>query len=204
MSKLTTLDLSDNNIDDELPKSLNDLSYLTSVFFYNNINIRGKVINNTHLKECRYCSLMQNNCSSKDCYDDNYMNLPISTDGRCGKGHARCPLGSCCSKDGYCDSFYDQCFMSNGCQPKYGTCKKPCMTCELDLTQNDFEFDENALPTSHNGRCGKDFGTKCPFDYCCTKEGYCGGGRDDCDAKLGCQEGYGLCLEYVEPKYDNF
>ncbi|OUM65136.1 carbohydrate-binding module family 18 protein [Piromyces sp. E2] len=193
MNNLSFLDLSDNKIKDKLPDSLNGLSKLHTVSFYNNVDIKGDVLSNPNLKVCRYCDINQNNCSSKDCYDD-YLNLPISTDGRCGRGHARCPLGICCSKDGYCDSTYDQCFMSNGCQPKYGTCKKPCIICELDLTQNDFDFDENALPTSHNGRCGKGYGTKCPFNYCCSKEGVCTSNSEECKTHNGCQSNYGICV----------
>jgi len=197
MVDLKDLDLSENIITDKLPSSLNKLSKLRSVLFYDNTFIKGDVLTNPNLKICKYCSRYQNNCASKECYDED--DLPISTDGRCGKGHARCPLGICCSKDGYCDSTYDQCFMSNGCQPKYGTCKKPCMICELDLTQNDFEFNEKALPTSHNGRCGKEFGTKCPWDLCCTKDGYCLGSFSDCDTDNGCQGDYGVCIYHSRP-----
>jgi len=202
MTKLQLLDLSQNIITDQLPDALNDLPDFKEIFVFNNTNIKGDVLTNPNLKDCRYCSANVNDCSSKECYptnDDDYMSLPISTDGRCGRGHARCAAGICCSRDGWCDVLYDQCFMSNGCQPKYGTCKKSCMICELDMTANDFEYVEDIPPTTHNGHCGEGKG-KCPNDYCCNKDGICTSNEDECNAKNGCQGKFGLCWDVSEPR----
>jgi len=202
MTKLQLLDLSQNNINDHLPEALNDLPAFKEIFTFNNTNIKGDVLTNPNLKDCRYCNANVNDCSSKECYpsdDDDYMSLPISTDGRCGRGHARCAPGICCNRNGWCDVLYDQCFMSNGCQPKYGTCKKPCMICELDMTANDFEYHEDNPPTTHDGHCGEGKG-QCPYDYCCNKDGICTSNKDECYAKNGCQGKFGTCWDVSEPR----
>jgi len=48
-----------------------------------------------------------------------------------------------------------------------------------------------SIPTSKDGRCGSDYGTKCPNSQCCSKYGHCGTSKDHCET--GCQAKYGIC-----------
>ena len=43
-------------------------------------------------------------------------------------------------------------------------------------------------------RCGKNYG-QCPDGFCCSKKGYCGINSQFCSPSLGCQSGYGKCIE---------
>ncbi|ORX78353.1 hypothetical protein BCR32DRAFT_235133, partial [Anaeromyces robustus] len=54
---------------------------------------------------------------------------------------------------------------------------------------------------SFNGRCGKDFSnTYCPYDECCSKDGYCGETNDHCYIGYGCQSEFGQCNKTLKPK----
>ncbi|ORY10445.1 hypothetical protein LY90DRAFT_299841, partial [Neocallimastix californiae] len=101
---------------------------------------------------------------------------PISTDGRCGKEFGTvCGDNLCCSEYGYCDDSPAHC--GYGCQVGYGIC--------------DIIPTINKNPISTDGRCGKEFGTVCGDNLCCSKYGYC----DDSPAHCG----YGCQIGYVIP-----
>jgi len=57
LKKLEVLNLYNNLIDDLLPESLNDLPNLRKINLGENINIKGKSLNNTSLTECNYTPL---------------------------------------------------------------------------------------------------------------------------------------------------
>jgi len=132
-----------------------------------------------------------------ECYNGNetdYLDLPLSTDGRCGKGHARCSKGLCCNRYGYCDALDYSCQYDFGCQPKYGKCDTGCTDCKPDMTRNaNIEYNPNAYPIGENSRCGKEFGMSCIPGYCCNKNNWCNNDLDSCDINNGCQTEFGDC-----------
>ncbi|OAJ36070.1 hypothetical protein BDEG_20283 [Batrachochytrium dendrobatidis JEL423] len=99
---------------------------------------------------------------------------PISADGRCGEGfNTQCQDKICCSGKGFCGKTPSHC--GDGCQKGYGSCLTP-----------------EAL-ASADGRCGKEFKTKCPDRTCCSGSGFCGKTKSHCGD--GCQKDYGFCLK---------
>jgi len=110
--------------------------------------------------------------------------LPTSTNDRCGKDDGVCPSGKCCSKYGYCGKSDDHC--GKGCQSEFGKCKTTTTTTKTKTKTTT----KKALPTSTNGKCGKNDGV-CPSGKCCSKYGYCGKSDDHCGK--GCQSEFGKC-----------
>jgi len=49
--------------------------------------------------------------------------VPVSTNGRCGKGVGKCPKDECCSQYGWCGTEENHCSISKGCQSEFGKCK---------------------------------------------------------------------------------
>jgi len=192
LKDLEILNLSTNEIDSDLPESLNSLSKLKKVFFTSNKNLRGKTLTNENLEYCSYeYGSEYDLCIAKDmdCLDDaryepcsssnDAASTKVSTDGRCGKEKGRCPTGECCSKYGWCGRSSDHCSADAGCQSTYGQCSK--------------ESDE----ISSNGRCGPLDG-KCPEGECCSKYGWCGTSKDHCVVANGCQSEFGKCNSATE------
>jgi len=180
LENLEVLLLNNNQINDTLPESLNNLTHLKEIYLENNINVKGKTLSNESLNHCRYgenydiCVEKRIECvpsNFKDCQIDN-PDDKISTDGKCGKGKGKCPNGKCCSKYGWCGTSNDHCLANKGCQENYGKCKS-----------------EN---TSTNHKCGPEYG-KCPTGKCCSKYGWCGTSDDYCLATKGCQSEFGDC-----------
>jgi len=66
-----------------------------------------------------YCSI-DNGCQSK--FGNCYADVPISINGRCGRGKGRCTAGHCCSKHGWCGTSEAHCSVSAGCQSEFGKC----------------------------------------------------------------------------------
>ncbi|KAG4102105.1 RNI-like protein, partial [Neocallimastix lanati (nom. inval.)] len=182
LKNLTYLDLSGNQIDSELPESLNNLSKLEHINLQENVNIKGKTLTNSSLKKCIYES-KYSLCKAKDmnCFENNVTfeacksdkTNVISSDGRCGKDYGSCPSGQCCSKYGWCGTDDKYCLAAKGCNPEFGKCK-------------------DAYPVSTDGKCGKDSG-RCPSDKCCSKYGYCGTSDKYCSIDKGCQSLFGRC-----------
>jgi len=110
--------------------------------------------------------------------------LPTSTNGKCGKNDGVCPSDKCCSKYGYCGKSDDHC--GKGCQSEFGKCKTTTTTTKTKTKTTT----KKALPTSTNGKCGKNDGV-CPSGKCCSKYGYCGKSDDHCGK--GCQSEFGKC-----------
>lgn len=84
------------------------------------------------MKECTYSSFYDL-CEAKEipCLDISFepcgsgKEPKISTDGKCGKEHGRCPSGQCCN-NGKCGSGDDQCYVTRGCDGEYGYCVDEC------------------------------------------------------------------------------
>jgi len=106
----------------------------------------------------------------------NNTDLPVS-DGKCGKGVARCKTGLCCSQYGYCGKTDEYC--GTGCQSEFGQCGKK-------NTQP-----TNKLPISYD-TCGAGV-ARCDTEagWCCSQFGYCGTSKAHCGT--GCQKGLGHC-----------
>ena len=153
-----------------------------------------------------YCGTSNDYCGSGcqigygNCNNNSSDNV-ISTDGRCGSGYGSCPSGQCCSKYGYCGNSSDHC--GSGCQSSFGNCSSSSSTSTTRsttkpaTTTSTTTNGSSSLPTSTDGRCGKEFGTVCPNQQCCSKYGYCGSTDEYCSADNGCQSGFGRCGEYV-------
>jgi len=73
------------------------------------------------------------------------------------------------------------------CDETSTTTKKPTTT-----TTDKTPSIATDIPTSTNGRCGKDAG-KCPKNECCSKYGWCGTEEDHCSVEKGCQSEFGRC-----------
>jgi len=137
----------------------------------------------------------------------------ISTNGKCGKENGVCPSGKCCSKYGYCGTSSDYC--GKGCQSEFGQChgsktsttitktsttttKKTSSTKKTSTKKTSTTktkttttvSTKTSLPTSTNGKCGKNYGV-CPSGNCCSQYGYCGTSSDYCGK--GCQSEFGQC-----------
>jgi len=147
-----------------------------------------------------YCGTSNDYCGSGcqigygNCNNNSSDNV-ISTDGRCGSGYGSCPSGQCCSKYGYCGNSSDHC--GSGCQSSFGNCSSSSSTSTTRsttkpaTTTSTTTNGSSSLPTSTDGRCGKEFGTVCSNGLCCSKYGYCGTSNAHCDS--GCQTGFGSC-----------
>jgi len=115
---------------------------------------------------------------------------PISTDGRCGpkNNNTVCPNNQCCSKYGWCGTLNDYC--DTGCQPEFGRCSSSSSS---TTTSTHTSSTSTSLPLSKDGRCGVDYGTRCPYGRCCSSYGWCSDKESHCNS--GCQHGYGDCAE---------
>ncbi|KAI9028044.1 hypothetical protein DFJ74DRAFT_661546 [Hyaloraphidium curvatum] len=141
--------------------------------------------------------------------------VPLSGDGRCGKNTGtRCREGTCCSEWGYCqddggDSGESWC--GTGCQLGFGKCFVGTAPLRTDFacpssapaepTSGDWAPTRISratpvyqacptIPVSEDGRCGKEFGTRCPAGICCSQWGWCqddGGDSGVSWCGAGCQ-----------------
>ncbi|KAK6099998.1 hypothetical protein MT418_001369 [Batrachochytrium dendrobatidis] len=120
---------------------------------------------------------------------------PISANSQCGEEFGtRCPYNTCCSKYGFCGKTSDHC--GNGCQKDYGICwdgdKPPKSPAQPKAPASKADY-----PISANSQCGEEFGTRCPYNTCCSKYGFCGKTSDHCEN--GCQKDYGICWDGDKP-----
>ncbi|KAK5671937.1 hypothetical protein QVD99_001762 [Batrachochytrium dendrobatidis] len=116
---------------------------------------------------------------------------PISKNNRCGEGfNTKCPGKICCSKHGFCGKTPSHCGVD--CQKGYGSCLTPKALAKL-LAKSSAPAPKTDYPISADGRCGKEFKTKCPGKTCCSGSGFCGKTKSHCGD--GCQKGYGSCLK---------
>jgi hypothetical protein len=189
LKHLKYIDLHNNHIS-EIPEFLNNLPKLEYIDLTLNKDIKGKTLTNENLKTCKY-EASDNLCKAKEmnCFDKNLnikacdssstppSELPISTNGKCAKGVAKCPEGECCSKYGYCGTSEKHCSLDKGCQSELGKCSSSTST---------------ELPISTNGKCAKGV-AKCPEGECCSKYGYCGTSEKHCSLDKGCQSELGKC-----------
>jgi len=188
LKKLKYIDLHNNHIS-EVPEFLNNLPKLEYIDLTLNKDIKGKTLTNEKLKTCKYdasnnlCKAKKMNCFDKDlnikaCDSSSTppSELPISTDGKCAKGVAKCPEGECCSQYGYCGTSEKYCSLDKGCQSELGKCSTTT----------------TELPVSTDGKCGKGV-AKCPSGECCSKYGYCGTSEKYCSLDKGCQSEFGEC-----------
>ncbi|KAL6635653.1 RNI-like protein [Neocallimastix sp. 'constans'] len=194
LRNLKKLDLSNNNLNTELPESFNNLTQLEFINITSNEKFTGKILDIPSLEICNYIRSLREesydlcfepNNKSKCLIDksqikpcSNNSELPVSPDGICGQGIARCPEGECCSKYGYCGRSNDHCSLEKGCQSELGNCSS---------NSND------DLPISPDGICGQGI-ARCPEGECCSKYGYCGRSNDHCSLERGCQSELGQCL----------
>jgi len=243
LSKLENLEeliISYANVDSEIPESLNNLKKLHTVDFYES-GIRGKALTNDSLKHCRY-GANSNVCKTKDmvCFRssdklkncENVSDDVISTNGRCGNGNGKCPVGECCSKYGHCGKSEKYCYPSKGCQANLGDCYNypvstngkcgkedgrcpngeccskngQCGTSEshcLVSNKCQSEFGKCKEDQPKNSRCGSKYGN-CPRGQCCNKDGYCGITKDHCSVSRGCQNAYGECYAVNSSKCGDY
>jgi len=199
---LEYLDVSMNEIDTELPESLNELENLKYIDLSRNTKISGKTLTNSNLVTCVY-DLQYELCmpsSDIQCLQNNSYGYPecekpleVTTDGECGSGHGKCAEGYCCSRFGWCGSTPLHCNVSEGCQSKFGKCDETPAT--NTTTDDEPTVTSSPEPTSDDvytetGRCGPNDG-KCRPGQCCSKYGWCGTGKAYCEA--GCQKEFGGC-----------
>eukprot|EP00833_Pecoramyces_ruminatium_P005500 jgi/Orpsp1_1/1179532/evm.model.c7180000069740.1 len=71
-----------------------------------------------HEQGKRLTSTIKNGCPTPICVE-----LPYTSNGKCGIEDGKCPFGECCSKYGWCGESDKHCKIDNGCQPLFGTCK---------------------------------------------------------------------------------
>jgi len=126
--------------------------------------------------------------------DEEEETLPISKDGRCGKGIGRCKDGECCSKYGWCGRSKTHCSIDEGCNPDYGTCNKNTHTITVTKFATKTKNNGNSKPSRNPWQCGKGIGS-CPDGYCCSKYGWCGKSDAYCKLEEGCQSKFGVCHE---------
>ncbi|ORX84956.1 hypothetical protein BCR32DRAFT_230104 [Anaeromyces robustus] len=151
--------------------------------FETNINSRGRRGASYGIKEFVYKrakTIKKEFGLDLDLGSGNYSSdgIVISTDGKCGKDHGKCPGNQCCSVYGYCGTGSDYC---NKCQSDWGYCPK---------SQSEDSASISSEKISDDGKCGKNYG-KCPSGECCSKYGYCGTTSEYCTT--GCQSEFGKC-----------
>jgi len=203
LKNLEYLDLSNNNINTELPESLNELINLHTINLSGNINITGKTLTIPNLSSCIYdrkYELCMPSSDIKCLKENNYgylecgKQLDVTTDGQCGSDHGVCAEGYCCSRFGWCGTTPLHCNISEGCQSKFGKCNVTATS----TTEDDTTSTSSPNPTSdadvytETGKCGPNDG-KCRPGQCCSKYGWCGTGKAYCD--IGCQKEFGGCNE---------
>jgi hypothetical protein len=151
--------------------------------------------------------------------------LPVSKDGRCGEGIAICKEGYCCSKGGWCGKSDDHCSFNRGCQVAYGLCilnepddveenVQPDDVKEKEVPEihgdgkepipfdDDNESDDEELPISKDGKCGKGIAV-CGEGLCCSAHGWCGASKEYCSVEEGCQSEFGTCNAPEEENSDD-
>jgi len=203
LKNLEYLDLSLNEINAEIPESLNTLSKLKYVDFKGNKDVKGKTLTNDSLEHCYYhksYSLCQ--AKAMSCFEENVSfescgsssGEPISTNGLCGNGNGNCLAGECCSKYGYCGHSDDHCKVSKGCQSAFGSCINDTITTvpPKTTTTTTTTTTSSPTPTSVKDRCGKGIGS-CAAGKCCSKYGWCGTSEKHCSVSQGCQSEFGTC-----------
>ncbi|OUM62216.1 carbohydrate-binding module family 18 protein, partial [Piromyces sp. E2] len=110
--------------------------------------------------------------------------------GMCGPNIGKCEGDQCCSEYGWCGTTRGHCYISHGCQPKYGVCvdsfntNSTTTTTTTTTTTEEATEKKSTLATSVTGKCGEDYGV-CPKGQCCSKHGWCGKGHGYCAE--GCQ-----------------
>jgi len=185
-----------------MPNCLNELSKLKYVKFFTYSDKENEILTNASLETCIYegngfCKRKDMKClggaklpkCKENSNNNNNNNNNISKDGKCGKDNGKtvCPSGDCCSKYGYCGKSDKHC--GSGCQSEFGICTGSSNTSSTKPSST-----KVSLPTSTDGKCGKDNGkTVCSSGYCCSKYGYCGKTSDYCDKSRGCQSEFGKC-----------
>lgn len=120
--------------------------------------ISGKTLTNDSIESCSYTQT-RNLCIAKDmpCLENYELkkcldaDIPISSDGQCGKDHGRCPSNQCCNKDGKCGTGEDYCYISNGCQNKYSYCTDQCD--ELDMFISKINEESDLYDESETDEC---------------------------------------------------
>ncbi|ORX78170.1 L domain-like protein [Anaeromyces robustus] len=157
LKTLETLKLESNHIYDSIPEAYNNLENLKYINIDGNRKISGKVLVNKSLKECIYPSNnelcipkdFEPNCISSDEFKACEEEENVSSDGYCGKDHGKCPSGQCCNSDGKCGTKKEFCYVSKGCQTKYGDCKDQCE--ELyDQLRNFFPSEDESIKCTSN------------------------------------------------------
>jgi len=79
--------------------------------------------------------------------------IEVSTDGKCGEGHGKCPSGQCCNKDGQCGTTEDYCLVSKKCQMNYGECKNECEQIYDQLRKiRNSDFDDVECKSNKEGK----------------------------------------------------
>ncbi|EGF83037.1 hypothetical protein BATDEDRAFT_33939, partial [Batrachochytrium dendrobatidis JAM81] len=122
----------------------------------------------------------------------------VSKDGQCGPNSGICPYNTCCSKYGFCGESSGHCGV--GCQKDYGICwdgDKPPKSSAQPKAKSSAPASKADYPISANSQCGEEFGTRCPYNTCCSKYGFCGETSDHCGN--GCQKDYGICWDGDKP-----
>jgi len=205
LKKLEYLDVSYNNINTELPESLNKLGNLKYIDLSDNTNITGKTLILSNLETCVYDKKYELCMPSNDikCLKDNGYGytecekpLGVTTDGQCGSGHGICGEGYCCSRYGWCGNTPMHCLKTEGCQDQFGKCEgQSTTTTPTTTTSNETTSTSSPSPSSDigytsTGKCGPNDG-KCRPGQCCSKYGWCGSGKAYCEA--GCQKEFGGC-----------
>jgi len=191
LKKLKELDLSDNEIE-KIPEQFSKLESLEILdLSYNPIkeipeglcklkNLKELLIDEV---ESQSDIIIPKACCTKFNICKESTDLPVSTNGKCGKEYGYCPSGNCCSKYGWCGTKEEYCSISKGCQSEFGKCNDD---------SNNTTIPE--LPVSTNGKCGKEYG-KCPSGKCCSSYGWCGTKEEYCSISKGCQSEFGKCNE---------
>jgi len=164
LKNLEYLDLDYNLIDDEIPESYNNLNELKTILFRDNMNLKGKVLQNEKLATCSYN------------YD---WELPSGKYPLCRTGNEKC-----LSEESI--EAYPLCSGSSTTDINTST-----ETITTTTTTDEPTTTTDIKPTIQ-GKCGKGIG-KCFSGYCCSKYGWCGKTDDHCDISKGCQSEFGDC-----------
>jgi len=216
LENLEKLDLDFNSIDDEIPKSYNNLSHLVEIKMEYNDAIRGETLTNESLQVCTY--------------DDFYYGAE-GTYYLCRHGNEKCLSNESIKYYKLCDNSVTTTPKTTTTTTKTTTTTTTTTTTKKTTTTTTTTTKRTRKtttttttttkrtrkttttttttkrtkkttttttttttikPTSTNGKCGEGYGN-CPTGKCCSKYGWCGKTSDYCDIAKGCQSEFGQC-----------
>jgi len=215
LKKLETLLIFNNNIDDEIPESYNNLSELKHVDFGANESLTGKLLQNEKITKCDYESYNVNVCrtGNEKCINLEYIDYPLCA----GSSTTTTTTTTTTTSDATSTITISSTVSATTTTttttvPSNTTTTVPSNTTTTTSNASTTTTIDKTISTTTkttttisktttvtttsqptvSGKCGKGIG-KCKTGYCCSKHGWCGKTDEYCAISQGCQSEFGDC-----------